>query len=296
MERLLVIGCSGLLGSRLTELGKNDYEMWGTYNTHEPRGGSNILKLDATDRKAVFKLMEKVKPDCVIDTHSLTNLDYCETHTDEAWQVNVEGTRHVAEACKQLGSKLIFISTDHVFDGAKLKYTEKDKPHPLNYYAKTKLVVEYMLSALDMNYIVARTSVLYGVGGSGKVSFALWLIAKLQNNETVRIVTDQKSNPTFTDNLSEFLFRLYGKDETGIFHITGKDCVSRYDFAKEIAKHFDLDPSLITPVTSPELNQIAPRPGSVNVVTDKAERAANLKTLTIKEGLLLLKKQIGDNR
>ena len=295
MKRLLVIGSSGLLGSKLMELGKEDYEMWGTYNVHMPKKASNILKLDATDRTAVFKLMEKVKPDCVIDTHSLTNLDYCETHTDEAWRVNVEGTRYIAGACKQLGSKLVFISTDDVFDGAKLKYTEKDKPHPLNYYAKTKLVAEYMLSALDMNHIIVRTSVLYGAGGSSKVSFAIWLIAKLKNNEHVRIVADQKNNPTLTDNLAEFLFRLYEKDETKIFHITGKDCVSRYDFANEIAKHFDLDSHLIIPVTSPELNQIAPRPGRVNMVTEKAERVTNLKTITIKEGLLLLKKQISNN-
>lgn len=163
MERLLVIGCSGLLGSRLTEAAKDGYEVYGTYNLHGITA-ENAFRLDVTNRESTFKLINRLKPDCVVDTHALNNLDYCETHIEEAWRVNVDGTRNVAEACKNFGSKYIFLSTDDVFDGKKLRYTEKDKPHPLNYYARTKLASEYMLAALDINCLIARTSVLYGKG------------------------------------------------------------------------------------------------------------------------------------
>ncbi len=292
MERLLIIGCSGLLGSRLGSIAKDRFDVFGTYNLHEV-DAKNAFKLDVTNRESVFKLIDKIKPDCVVDTHALHNLDYCETHITEAWDVNVNGSRNVAEACKNFGSKYIFLSTDDVFDGRKLRYTEKDKPHPLNYYAKTKLIAEYVLAALDMNYLVARTSVLYGVGGMNKVNFASWLISKLKNKENVRIVNDQRNNPTLADNLAEFLLRLYQKDETGIFHITGKECLSRYDFSIEIAKTFNLNKSLITPITAPELNQIAKRPESVNMSTEKVERVANMKTLNVKEGLQILKEQLG---
>ena len=292
MERLLIIGCSGLLGSRLSSIAKDAFEVFGTYNSHEMEA-KNTFKLDVTNREGTFKLIDKVKPDCVVDTHSLNNLDYCEAHIDESWRVNVDGSRNVAEACKNFGSKYVFLSTDDVFDGRKLRYTEKDKPHPLNYYAKTKLIVEYMLGALDMNYIVARTSVLYGVGGMNKINFAVWLINKLRNKEKVRIVNDQRNNPTLADNLAEFLLRLYQKDENGVFHITGKECLSRYDFAMEIARTFGLNKSLITPITTPELNQIAKRPESVNMSTEKAERVANMRTLTVKEGLQILKRELG---
>ncbi len=290
MDKILVIGCSGLLGNKIMQLGNGRFEMTGTYNSHAFEG-KNTVRLDACDRPAVFKLMDKVKPDCVIDTHSLTNLDYCETHPEDTWQQNVDSAKNVAEACKKFGSKYIFMSTDVVFDGKKLRYTEKDKPHPLCYYAKTKLIMEYVLATLDVNYIVARSSVLYGTGGSGKVSFLVWLINKLRNKEQVRIVTDQRNNPTLTDNLTEQMFRLYEKDETGIFHITGKETISRYDFSVGAAEYFGLDTSLITPITSAELNQIAPRPGSVSMETDKVERATGIKTLTVKEGLAIFKKQ-----
>ena len=95
------------------------------------------------------------------------------------------------------------MSTDYVFDGKKMKYTEKDKPHPLSYLARTKVIVEQMLWVLDVNYVVARTSVIYGKGGLNKVSFARWLIEKLKKGEQVKIVSDQLNNPTFVDNLAE---------------------------------------------------------------------------------------------
>ena len=291
MERILVIGCSGLLGSRLMALGENRYKVFGTYNMHEVKA-ENAHRLDVLDRANVSKLVNRIKPDCVFDTHAITNVDYCETHQEEAWKSNVEGSRNIAEACKSEGCKYVLMSTDYVFDGTKLKYTEKDKPHPLNYYAKTKLIAEYMLAALDINYIVARSAVLYGNGGAGKVSFPIWLINELKAKKKVRIVSDQHNNPTYSDSLVEFLFRLCDKDETGIFHIAGKECVSRLEFAKDIAHVFGLDTSLISQITSSELNQVAIRPNNLNLSTEKAERVSGLKALTVNEGLSLFKKQL----
>ena len=291
MERLLIIGSSGLLGNRMAELADGRFEVLGTYGSHRS-GLEGEQKLDVRERDKVFSLIEKAKPSFVVDTHSLTNLDYCETHQEEAWEVNVDGSRNVAEACKRFGSKYVFISTDNVFDGKKLRYIEKDMPHPLNYYAKTKLVMEHVLSALDINYLVVRTAVLYGRGGSGKVSFPTWLVSKLKKGEEVRIVADQKNNPTLTDSLAEFIFKLCQKDETGIFHVAGSECLSRYEFSVRIAKAFGLDKSLIRQVTSPELNQIAPRPSMVNIASDKAERATGLKAIGVDEGLEIFRKQL----
>ncbi len=291
MERLLIIGSSGLLGSRMAELARGRFEVFGTYGSH-PSGLEREQRLDAREREKAFSLIEKAKPSFVVDTHSLTNLDYCETHHEEAWGVNVEGAKNIAEACKRFGSKYVFISTDNVFDGKKLRYIEKDMPHPLNYYARTKLVMEHALSALDVNYLVVRTAVLYGTGGSGKVSFPTWLASKLRKGEEVRIVTDQKNNPTLTDSLAEFIFRLCQKDETGVFHVAGSECLSRYEFSVRIAKALSLDKSLIRQVTSPELNQIAPRPSMVNIASDKAERATGLKAIGVDEGLAIFRRQL----
>jgi dTDP-4-dehydrorhamnose reductase len=284
MDRLLIIGASGLVGSRLEKLAADRYEVTGTYLTH-PLPGSHHFRLDTRDRPAVMKLVDTVKPDFIVDTHSLNNVDYCEVHREEAWDVNVGGPRNVAEAAKQFGSKYVFLSTDYVFDGRKLKYSEKDKPRPQSYFAMTRVVVEQMLDAFDMNYVAARTAVIYGLGGLAKVSFAVWLINKLRAGESVNIVNDQKNNPTFADNLVEQLMALYEKDATGIFHITGRECVSRYDFSREIAKRFDLDAGLIRPITTPELHQVAPRAPTVNMSTAKVERLTGIPTLTVREGL-----------
>jgi dTDP-4-dehydrorhamnose reductase len=292
MSRILVVGTAGLLGSRLMEIGSGSYEMHGTYNQSKPRW-DNLHRLDITKKAEVFSLVEKITPDCVIDTAAITGVDYCETHPDEAWQVNVDGTRNVAEACKRAGAKMIFLSTDYVFDGRKLYYAEKDKPRPLNYYAKTKLVAEHALEALDVNYITARTAVLYGHGGLGKVNFVSWVIEKLRKRERIDVVTDQHNNPTYADNLAEILLALYRKDANGTFHVTGSECVSRHEFARRIAEVFGLDGKFIHPVTTPELNQIATRPEKVFMVTNKVERVTGMRPLGVAEGLERFKKQLG---
>jgi dTDP-4-dehydrorhamnose reductase len=292
MEKLLIIGISGLVGSRFAELEKGNYEIYGTYNEHEIKG-KNIFKLDTTDRDTTFRLIEKIKPRYIIDTHAISNVDYCELHPEEAWRVNVDGARNVAEASKKYAAKYIFFSTDYVFDGSKLSYTEKDKPRPLNYYAKTKLAVEYMLFALDINYITIRTAVIYGSSGMNKVSFPLWVINKLKNNEKIKVVTDQYNKPTFADNLIEIINKLIEKDENGIFHVTGSELINRFDFAKKIAKEFQLNEKLIEQTTSAELNQVAKRPSTLNLATDKVERVTKIKPIGVDEGLKMLKEQFG---
>lgn len=291
MDRVLIIGASGLVGSRFASLADGKYEVFGTYFSHETKG-DHTFPLDSRDGPSVLKLVEKVKPDFIVDTHSLNNVDYCEVHRDEAWETNVHGPRNIAEAAKRFGAKYVFLSTDYVFDGHKLQYTEKDKPHPLSYFAMTRVVVEQMLDAFDMNYVAARTSVVYGLGGRNKVSFAVWLIGKLRAREAVTIVNDQKNNPTFADNLVGQLMSLYEKDATGLFHVTGSECISRYDFSREIAKQFDLDVGLIRPITTPELHQVAPRAAVVNMVTSKVQRLTGIPTLNVREGLELLRKQM----
>ncbi|EQD45942.1 dTDP-4-dehydrorhamnose reductase, partial [mine drainage metagenome] len=285
-------GISGLVGSRLAELQK-DYEVYGTYNTHEVNK-KNYFKLDTIDREATFKLIERINPRYIIDTHAISNVDYCELHPEEAWRVNVDGVRNVAEASKKYAAKYVFFSTDYVFDGRKFNYTEKDKPMPLNYYAKTKLAAEYMLSALDINHITIRTAVIYGSSGMNKVSFPLWAINKLKGGENVKVVADQYNKPTLADNLIDFMMRLCKKDETGIFHVTGSELINRYDFARLVAKTFGFDENKISAITSAELNQIARRPESVNLSTEKAERVTKIKPIGVKEGLKILREQIGD--
>jgi len=300
--KLLVIGGSGLLGYKVAKMASDEHETFLTYNYRSIQiEGCTALKLDKCDRKAVFELLERIKPDVVIDTAALHNVDYCETHPEEAWKVNVEGTRNVAEACKKVGAKIIFISTDYVFDGTKGYYTEEDTPNPLSYYAKTKLEAEKTIQSLDVNYIIARPSVIYGwnpneVSGlkssSGKsVNFVVWALQKLEKGEEIKAVTDQYSSPTLADNLAEALLVMASSEKQGIYHTAGKDCVNRYEFTLKIAEVFGLDKSLIKPVTSEIFKQVAKRPKKCCLDVSKAEKDFGIRFLTVEEGLKLMKNQ-----
>jgi dTDP-4-dehydrorhamnose reductase len=298
--RLLVVGGSGLLGYKVAELAVKEFETFATYNFRPVElQGCNFLKLNKCDRSATLTLVKKIKPHVVIDTAAIHNVDYCEIHRDEAWKVNVEGTRNVADACKETGSKMIFISTDYVFDGKKGFYNEKDAPNPLHYYAKTKLEGEKVVKEAGIDYAIARPSVIYGWNpselaglrsSSGKsMNFVIWTLNELRRGEEIKIVTDQYSSPTLADNLGEALLALSKSQRQGIYHTAGKTCIDRFNFAKKIAEVFDLNGSLIKPVASDVFKQVAERPKRCCLDVSKAEEELRVKFLTVEEGLTKMK-------
>ncbi len=291
MVKVLVIGASGLLGKAFMEIGKNyNFEITGTYFTHPIQNG---LQLDLRNREKVFEIVQKLKPDIIIDTHALNDVDYCELHPEEAWDLNVNATRNIAEASKIVGSKYIFFSSDYVFDGNKSEYTEKDKPNPLNYYGKTKWVAELILKVLDIDYIVARTSGLYGsTSSAGKKSFLIWLIENLRANKRVEVVSDQYLSFTYVEDLAKTIFDLYKKDARGIYHAVGKDCISKYEFAIQISKKFGLNSSLIAPTFSANLRLAAKRPIKVKLNLNKLSRAIGHTLMGVEEGLEEIKGKV----
>lgn len=287
MKKLLIIGASGLLGSKIAELGRQEYKVYGTYSKNNKEG---LIPLNVTDRKGVFELLGQIKPNLVIDSHGLNNVDYAESHQEELWATNVEGSKNVAEASQKFGAKYIFISSDYVFSGKKRFYTEKDKPDPLNYLGKGKWALETILEILDIDYIVARTSGLYGKSSStGKKSFIQFMVENLQKGIKTEVISDQYSSPTLVDDVANSLFTLSELNQRGIFHIVGKDCITKYDFAKHICKEFRLDSSLISPCSTANLSQAARRPEKVKMSTGKLRKAIHVTPVGVKEGLRMIK-------
>jgi dTDP-4-dehydrorhamnose reductase len=291
MKKILIVGVSGLLGTKLYQIAREKYEVYGTFNRHEIKS-ENFFKLDATNRKEVFSLIERLKPDVVFDFHSITDVDYCELHQEEAWDVNVNGTRNITEACKAYRAKIVFISSDYVFDGKKSSYSEKDRPNPLNYYGKTKAIAENIIQLLGTNHIIVRTAVLYGINGHGKKPFPLWVLENLKEGKEIKVVTDQFNNPTLADDLAKILLMLYEKNISGLFHAVGKDNVSRYEFALKVAEIFNLDKTLIKPINSSELKQAALRPRKLKLSTEKLKKVLGIVPVGIEDGLKILKGQI----
>ncbi len=301
LKRLLVIGATGLVGSKVAELAPSfGYEPHCTQNAR--RGPyPNSYNLDITDRAATIGLVDMVCPEAIIHTAALHNVDYCETHKDEAVRVNVEGTRNLTDAASKTGSRLVYVSTDYIFDGRKGHYVESDPPNPLHHYARTKLDGERVVSGLS-SYSISRPSVIYGwsslekssvPSSSGKsLNFAMFVLDKCRKGETVRAVNDQFSSPTFADNLAEALLRIAASRANGIFHTAGRSCLSRYEFALRIAETFGYPSSMIQPIASKELNQLAERPKTSCLAVDRAEQALGMRFLTAEEGLVRMKEQV----
>ena len=292
--RILVIGGGGQLGTKIVEQAKDRFEVYATYLTRKPPlEESKTFPIDKTNRDDVLALFRKLKPEAVIDTGALHNVDYCETHKDEAWKANVEGTRNVAETCKNHGTKMVFISTDYVFDGVKGNYREDDDANPVNYYGLTKLEAEKLVAQTCSNYVIARPSVIYSYvpstqreSSSGKpLNFAMWLTKKLGSKESVKIVTDQYSSPTLADNLAEILLKLVESKESGIYHTAGRTRLSRYELAVKIAQKLNLDRGLVTPITTDQLTQVAKRPMDSSLNVEKIEKDLNLRMPTVDEAL-----------
>ena len=300
MNRLLIIGSTGLVGSKVAYLAqKHGFE---AYNTHNARTSPlpNSVQLNITNRNETLSLVKRVHPEAIVNTAALHNVDYCESHHEEATKVNVEGVRNLADAARETGSRLIHLSTDYVFDGNSGHYSEIDTPHPLHFYAETKLEAEKIASELP-SYAVARPSVIYGwnsleatgvPSSSGKtINFAMFAIDKLKRKETVKAVRDQYGSPTFADNLAEALLRLARYPGNGVFHTAGKSCMSRYEFAIKLADIFGYPTRLVEPVYTSDFKQLAQRPKNSCLRVEKAERDLNIRFLTAEEGIREMKTQ-----
>jgi len=293
MGEVLITGGSGFLGSYLIKASQKEFETVGTYHKHPVQGQrTSYIQIDITKANQTLRIIRDHRPDCVIHTAALTNVNYCEEHREEAKKINVEGTRNVALACKGAGAKLIYISTDYVFDGENAPYKEDDPPNPINYYAKTKLEGEKIIQSIGIEYAIARISVPYGWHAPNQhKNYVTWLIEKLQNKQTATIVIDQYNTPTLVSNAAEAILEIWKQGKIGIFHVCGKECISRFDFALKVAQVFSLDKQLIKAITSDQLNQIAKRPKKSCLDITKTKKILKIKMLDTNQGLFEMKKQ-----
>jgi dTDP-4-dehydrorhamnose reductase len=296
-QRILVVGSNGLLGQKMAEQLLRGTQGHITLTSVEDAPVRELesapyRKLDITSHKQVRDLVAEVHPDVIVNCAAMTNVDACETDRELAWKINVSGVEYLAEAAKKHQALLAHVSSDYVFDGKNGPYVEDDRPEPVSYYGKSKLASENAVRTAGIPCVVARTMVLYGHAAGVKANFALWLIQSLQARQTVRIVDDQIGNPTLADDLAYGLLRAIELEKTGVYHIAGRDIVSRFEFAVRLARVFGLDESLITPIKTASLKQPAARPLNSGLITLKAEVELGFKPSSIEHGLEVLKSQL----
>ena len=257
----LITGANGQLGTELCYL-LDDMEL--KYEA------TTLDNLDITDQQQVFETLRRVQPSHIIHCAAYTAVDKAEDEgRDLNYKVNVDGTRYLATAAKELGIPLVYISTDYVFDGnlADGEYLVDSPTNPMNEYGKAKLQGEEVVRDLLSDYYIIRTSWVFGKYGHNFV-YTMRRLAKERPQLT--IVNDQYGRPTWTRTLAEFVvFLLQNQSPYGIYHLSNDDACTWYEFAREILKDTDLE---VLPVTSAEFPQKAYRPKHSVMSLQKAKR------------------------
>ena len=282
--KFLVTGSNGLIGNQLvSDLDKINQTVYSCYNDTLPLKGIPI-HLDLLNLDKITTIFKKIKPDVIIHLAALTDVEKCEMEPKLANSINAKATEIIAKETERLGSYLIYLSTDYIFDGKKGLYNETDFPNPLNHYGKTKLAGEKTVETNTSKWSIMRTSTPFGTNSSKK-TFPVWLLENLQKNKEVNILEDQFTSPTYVPNLSKMILEIVTRNLEGFFHLAGSTRISRFEFAKLIAKKLNLDSSLLNPVKIDTMPWNATRPLDSSLDISKINSILRTKPFSIEKSL-----------
>ena len=298
MKTILVTGSNGLLGQKIIYALRNlpDINCISTSrgaNRMATQDGYTYEEMDVTNSDSVRAIFNKYKPDAVINTAAMTNVDACENNQEEAWKMNVHAVEILVEECRKVNCHLVHLSTDFVFDGENGPYIESDSPNPLSYYAKSKYEGEKVIELSGISASILRTIIIYGVvDDNSRSNVVLWAMNSLKNKKQITVINDQFRSPTLAEDLADACVSAALKSAKGIYHVSGREVMNILDIVEIVADYFELDKSYIVPVSSAQLNQPALRPPVTGFIISKAERDLDFKPRTFIEGLSYLKNQL----
>ena len=284
MKTLLITGAYGQLGDACVKFLKNNYNI--TLSGVSPSDGG--VHLDIRSKSSIKKVLSDIDPDVILNLAALTDVDGCELDPQQAKDINVSGVKNL---CRGFSGHFIQISTDYVFDGKSGPYSEEDQPNPRSVYGKTKLFSDNWLLDNYSKSTIIRTNVLYSYTKRTKASFLKWVVDSLNDNQNIKVVNDQWNNPTWTESLSSVIYKIIDNQAFDLYHYGDRDILNRFDFSILISKVFNLDSSLIMPISSDELNQIAPRPRKSGLITKKIESELGIIPKSVETCLNEIRKQ-----
>ena len=278
--KILVTGSYGQLGRSLfNHLNPNIKIFWTGRNIPLGEEGFHLDILDRINFKELINLYE---PDILINLAALTNVDFCEKNPVLAREINCKGVENICDIFK---GKIIQLSTDYVFDGKNGPYVEEDEVSPMSVYGKTKLEAENIVLSHNSDNLIIRGNVLYDNCLSTRASFLNWVVQSLRDKTPINVVDDQINNPTWAQSMAKIIGLCVEKEISGIYHWGDAEFVSRYKFAKMIAKHYNLGTELINPKSTEELGQVAPRPLKSGLSSDRIVEVLDIKQPSINECL-----------
>lgn len=270
MKKLLVTGASGFLGWNICHYPQQGWEIVGTFHQNKFKYPKvQALKLDITDISAINQFFLKNKIDGVIHAAALSQPNACAKNPELSLKVNVQATTSLAQICKTLDIPFLFTSSSQVFDGDDAPYSETDKPQPIHIYAKHKLLAEQEVLKIYPKATVVRMPLMYGATSPTSKNFLKEWLHKMRNGEQLNVFTDEYRMPASGQSAAEGLFLLLNKKASGLFHLAGKDRISRADFAYLMERIFNIPNANIHPCLQADVQMAAKRPKDLSLVCDK---------------------------
>jgi len=291
MVRILVTGSNGFLGHRLVASLRlrTDVELIATSLGPDRRSdteGYQYVPLDVTSEQAVQEVCGRYRPDAIIHTAAITQVDQAEQQPARCRRLNVGAVAHLVSACARYGIHLLQLSTDFVFDGLSGPYAESDPVSPISVYGWSKAAAEKLLSDSEISWAVVRTILVYGqeVPG-GRSNIVQWATKVLQSGSPVQVVNDQYRTPTFVEDLAQACIEIALRKEQGIFHISGEEEVSIFELVGHVAQHLGLSMEKVQSVNSSDLAGAELRPPRTGFTLGKAKSRIHFEPVSLETGL-----------
>lgn len=297
--KILLTGSNGLLGQKLVAL---LHQEPGVVLVATARGSNRLadlypevhfVPLDVTDAVQVRQVLAEEQPTHLIHTAAMTQVDECELNQAACWTQNVTAVEHLANTCADLGIHLIHLSTDFIFNGQEGPLAEDAEPDPISHYGASKLAAERLVQATPgLRWAIARTVLVYGtVHGGGRSNIVLWVRDSLRKGQKIKVVSDQWRTPTLAEDLALGCWLLARHSAQGIYHISGRELLTPYQMAQQVAAFFELDATLLEQVDASTFTQPAKRPPRTGFLIEKAAHDLGYQPRTFKEGIALLAQQ-----
>jgi dTDP-4-dehydrorhamnose reductase len=297
--KILLTGANGLLGQKLVQLLGTKPEVQvvatglGTCRILQVPANTRYTTCDVSDKSEVMSLVSQERPEVIIHSAAMTQVDDCEKEPEKCQLLNVDATANMARAAEAVGARLIHLSTDFIFDGAAGPYQEEAEANPISVYGHSKLEAEKVVMASSCPWAIVRTVLVYGIApGLSRSNIILWVKASLEQGKTIQVVDDQFRTPTLAEDLAMGCWLIAEKKAEGIFNISGADFLTPYAMALQTAAYFGLDASLIQKASAATFSQPAKRPPRTGFIIEKARTQLGYEPHSFAEGIRILESQL----
>ena len=287
MLKALITGASGFLGSYINYFAKKTVITCATFWNHPPvNEKEQWFRLDLTNYAGLDQFLNKIRPDVILHLAAITDIDQCQLDKESAKSVNIEATKCLVNYAATKRKRMIFISSDMVFDGKKGMYREEDAVAPVSFYGEAKAIAEEIVRSHCSNWVNVRAALIYGKPLGGGSSFTEWMRRGLENGKQVFLYSDQYRTPIFVENLARIIIELIDHSFIGDLHCGGANRIDRFSFGKQFCKFGHYDPNLLVPTLIKQSKAAATRPVDVSLDISKAKSILKTRLLSTEEGLL----------